>query len=388
MFTVYVAVARDLEDAIVSELKGHSDVVLLGSAHDISTALRDLSQARPGALILDDAILTDASSEILAGFSNAPYPVILLAGAEGPLVAKRALAIGAKDLIDRLEWQHELFPALERVALPIAGDKREGRVISIFSSKGGVGKTMLSANLAVSLADKVHDPVVVVDLDLTFGDIAALFGTTPKATIRDLMNGPLTLQAVMASLTEVLPHVSVLAAPRTPEEVEDIRAEMLVPIFQVLRQAFHFVVVDLSPGYDQINVTTLDLSDVVLVITTPDVVTLRAVAQSLRLFRQGFHYDDKKVRLVLNRSGSKTGITVQDVAATLKQPVLYELPTEGNLPARAANQGEPLLRFDPQSSLAEAINEMASRLIQEETGRRHKRRGPRAWLESFTRRHR
>ncbi|MCY0878466.1 MAG: P-loop NTPase [Firmicutes bacterium] len=388
MFTVYVAVASDLEQAIVAEIKGRPDLVLLGTAHDAFTAIRACRQAHPGVLILDDALLANASADALASLANAPYPIILLAGADGPAVAKRALTIGAQDLVDRAEWRQELLPSLERVARPLAGDKREGRVISVFSSKGGVGKTMLSANLAVSLADKVHDPVVIVDLDLTFGDIAALFGATPKTTIRDLMTAPLTLQAVMGALTEVLPQVFVLAAPRTPEEVEDIRAEALVPVFQWLRQAFHYVIVDLSPGYDQINVTTLDLSDVVLVITTPDVVTLRAVSQSLRLFRQGFHYDEQKVRLVLNRSGSRTGITVQDVAATLKQPVLYELPTEGNLPARAANQGVPLLRLEPESSLAVAIGDLASRLIQEESGRRPKRRGPRAWFESFTRRHR
>lgn len=388
MFTVYVAVAEDLLNLLADQLREHAEVVMLGITADLVAAVQACAQKHPGVLVLDDALLTQASAETVHSLVDAPYPIVLLATANGPAVAKRALAIGAKDLIDRSQWRQELFLTLERVALPIAGEKREGRVISIFSPKGGVGKTMLSTNLAVSLANKSHDPVVIVDLDLAFGHVAAMFGSAPKATIRDLMDRPLTVQTMMATVTEVVPHVFVLAAPLKPEEVEDIRAEALVPLFQLLRQTFHYVIVDLSPGYDQINVTTLDLSDILLVIATPDVVALRTVSQSIRLFREGFHYDAKKVQLVLNRSGSKTGITAKDVSATLKHPVLYELPTEGSLPTRAANQGIPLLSLDPHCPLSHAIGDMAARLIQEEAGRRNKRRTPKDWLESFRHRRR
>ena len=389
MFTVYIAATEEYRNSMSAMVRETPDVILAGTATSLEVALDACARNNPGVLLLDDALLRD-NAETLARCAAAPYPIVLLAHATGPAVAKRALAIGAHDLIDKNTWRDELMLTLERAADLLAGQKRAGKILAVFSPKGGVGKTTLSVNLGIALAQKTHDPVVIVDLDLAFGDVAAMVGVTPTATLHNLITPPIDMPAVAQVLVEVVPNVYALPAPINPEEAEDIRPEMVVALFEVLKAEYSYIIADLAPGYNEITITTLDSSDKILTVCTPDVVTLRTVGQSLQLFRDGFHYPASKVRLVLNRSGSKTGISSADVNALLKTHITYTLPSEGSIPARAANDGIPMVVMEPRCAMASALYAMADALIQEDTGRRGKRRpgSKGSWLGRWTRRKR
>jgi pilus assembly protein CpaE len=287
------------------------------------------------------------------------------------------LAIRARDVVAKSAWQEELIPCLSRVAPPLEGSvKKLGKIIVVFSSKGGVGKTTIAVNLAMALGERAHSPLVLLDLDLAFGDVAPMIGQVPQVTIHDLLNTAIDQPTIKRAVTEVGSNVSVLPAPVRPEQAEDIHAEHLVRILEVLRESFTYIVIDMAPGYGELNVTALDMSDIILTVCTPDVVTLRTVGQALQLFREGFRYPADKVRLVLNRSGSRTGVNVQDIEAILNNQVVYELPSDGSLPVRSANEGAPLVAKYPNSNLTKAILAMADALIKEDFGNRRGKRGP------------
>jgi pilus assembly protein CpaE len=333
-------------------------------------AVEECGREMPGVLLIDDVLLA-ASPGMIDQLATKVYPRVYLAAGSDPHAMRRALAVGARDLVDEGTWSKELLLALERVAQPLVGsDRAPGRIITIFSPKGGVGKTTISVNLALALAEKRHEKVILVDLDLAFGDVSLMMGLTPTTTLHELMGQSIDLTRIEHVVTKFASNVFVLPAPLHPEEAEDVHPDDLSVLLLGLKEYYTYVIVDLAPGYDDLNVTALDLSDVVLTVCTPDIVALRTVSQALQLFREGFHYPPRKVRVALNRSGSKTGISVDDVTAILGHPVNYELPSEGTLPVRAANEGVPLMRAEPTCHLSAALDRIADVLVREDVGGR------------------
>ncbi len=386
MFAVYMAAETALGDAWEEWLRQHpDDAVLVGRTNDLGEAVRDCRRDLPGVLLLDDQVLAK-DSLAMAPLADLVCPIVLVGLPDGGDAARRALAIHAKDLIPLHHWREELMVSLNKAALPLyPRDRQEAQVLAVFSSKGGVGKTTLSVNLAAALAERTHDAVVIVDLDLAFGDVSTMLGLTPETTIYDLSSGPIDSARVRRVIQPVANRLSVLAAPLTPEQAEDVNGTLLVRLLEVLKDEYAYVILDLAPGYHDVNVTALDLAEVVLTICTPDVVTLRAVGQALTLFREDFRYPADKVRLVLNRTGSRTGIERSDVSRILRSPVHFELPSAGSLPVRAANQGLAFVLAESSSPLAQAIVSLADSVAKgrEETvgvSRRTPKRG--GWMRS------
>jgi len=167
MFSVYIAAESDLSQALTAHCHRHpDDVLVMGSSVTLDQALLDCARDCPGLLLLDDrlvAVLPDPARRL----ESAPCPIILMAAEDIAGATQRAVLLGAKDLLTRDNWSQELLASAGRHALPLyPRDRKRGSVITVFSSKGGVGKTMLAVNLAASLASRHHEPVVIVDLDL------------------------------------------------------------------------------------------------------------------------------------------------------------------------------------------------------------------------------
>ena len=371
MFTVYVASEEGLRKRVVGAVKHIPGAVLNGSSIELRQALEECAAENPGVLLIDDTLLTQNVGlyEQIAGIS---YPVILIASPTDAGAARRALSIKAKDFISSDTWEQDLGAILSRTATHLEGEvHRDGRVIVVFSSKGGVGKTTLSVNLGIALAKASRQPVAILDLDIQFGDVAPMVGDAPLVTLYDLIKGKkhVDQEMVKRALKRVANNVYILAAPNNPEEADDIRADHVIQILQLLREIHAYVIVDTAPGYTDINVAAFDFSDTILTVCTPDVITLRTVGQALQVFYDGFHYSHDKVRIVLNRSGSKTGVETVDIAQVLESPVSYQLPSDGAYPVRAANEGAPLINQFPDSLLSRSIQHMAGDLVQETEGR-------------------
>ena len=371
MFTVYVASHDELRTELTVAVKNIPGVILNGSSADLRESLEECAAEAPGVFLVDDTLLAQ-NVGLFEKLAAVPYPVVVLAPSADAEAARRALAIRAKDFISLDSWTEDLGPILSRVAVPIQGETRQdGRVFVVFSSKGGVGKTTLSVNLAIALAKASRQPVVIMDLDIQFGDVAPMVGDAPLVTLFDLVKGTAAVDADMLkrAVKRVANNVYILAAPDNPEEADDVHADQVVQILHLLRETYAYVIVDTAPGYTDINVAAFDFAHTILTVCTPDVVTLRTIGQALQVFYDGFHYPKDKVRIVLNRSGSKTGVETADIAQVLQTPIAFQLPSDGAFPVRAANEGHPLLLQFPDSALSRAIQSMANDLVRETEGR-------------------
>lgn len=367
MFSAYIAAEPETANHWSQYLSERPErALLVGRTATLDTALSECLRDAPGVLLLDDALL--AEGDPLDRLLQLTCPIVLIGPPQNAAAARHALALKAKDFLTHDNWREELWTTLDRVAISLyPRDRKSGRIFAIFSPKGGVGKTTLAVNLAVALASRHHEPVAVVDLDLSFGDVAPMLNLNPTATMHDVMMHQADPAVLDQAMTETDFDVDVLAAPQAPDQAEDIQLPSLVRILRALREQYTYTVLDLAPGYQETNVAALDISDRVLTLCTPDVVTLRALGQALALFRDTFRYPGEKIRVVLNRTRSGTGIEPSDVTAILKVPRVDELPSAGSLPVRAANQGLPFVRHAPAHPLARAIAQLADDLADQGT---------------------
>lgn len=285
-----------------------------------------------------------------------------------------ALRAGVRDAVAMTADGAQVLEAAERVGramvarslrAPSDADRVvPGRVIVAFSTKGGVGKSVIATNLAVSLSRKQQRPVVIVDADLQFGDVAVMLDVRPRNTTLDvaaaidgadfeMMNGLLT--------TYESTGMRVLPAPIEPSAAAQITAAQMLSIVSFLRTMFGYIVVDLSPHFDDVVVALLDAADDVLMVASmdiPSVKNLKVGIQTLDLLA----LTEGKMQLVLNRADAHVSLAVGDVEKALGVPAEFRIPSDVAVP-RAVNRGIPVTIDKPRSAASLALERLAESFL-------------------------
>ena len=237
-----------------------------------------------------------------------------------------------------------------------------GKQITIFSPKGGVGKTTTAVNLAIALADKGKNRVCVVDLDLGFGDIAITLQLFPARTIADAVHMESGLDAALLE-TLLTPHrdnVYALVAPVQPDAKDTIPASLTGRILRLLKQSFDYVVVDTAPTFDEHVLQAFDETDEILLLTTLDVPTLKNVKIAVETLDL-LNFPTGKRHLILNRADDKVGLTPEKVESTLDMKIAKSIPTSPQV-ANSTNAGEPIVSSLPRHAVSQAILSLAREL--------------------------
>jgi pilus assembly protein CpaE len=232
-------------------------------------------------------------------------------------------------------------------------------VFTVFSSKGGTGKTFLATNLAAALATRSDLDTALVDLNLDMGDVFATFGTEPTGSLVDLASGELDAETVLAAGTELGPHLWGFATSQGSPA--DLSGEGAGRILRAIRSHFAIVVIDGPGKYDDRMLAALELSDAVLVIAGLDVVALRHMSSTIgTLHSLGIPRD--RVRVVINRSDSRTGIEISQVERVMRIKMDALIPSSRLVPT-ALNNGIPVYLLEPTSGVARAIDAFAETLL-------------------------
>jgi pilus assembly protein CpaE len=235
-------------------------------------------------------------------------------------------------------------------------------LIAVLGPKGGTGKTLVSSNLAVSLAQRGRK-VALLDLDLQFGDVGLCLGLSPDRTIYDLVKAGGTIDAdkLEGYMTEHASGVRALLAPSRPDQAASVSVEILRDVYSVLRATHDYVIVDTPPGFTPEVIATIDSASDICVVGMLDSLSLKNTKLGLEtLDLMGF--DPGHIQLVLNRAGTKVGITADDVRTVIGRDPDVMVPSDREIP-RAVNEGQPIVLAKPGSEAARSFFQLADRFV-------------------------
>lgn len=291
-----------------------------------------------------------------------------------------ALRSGVNDVLPQPVDAAALQEAVTRIAASVGGSatassssRKEGprgRVITVFSTKGGAGKSMLAVNVAVSMARSQSQPVILVDADLQFGDLAVMLKMAPQHTIVDAVNSIDRLDAGYLEnllITHEPSGIRVLPAPLEPAFADQIGAPEMARIIDLLREMGAYVVVDTPAYFNEIVLTLIEESDDVLLVAGMDIPNIKNVKiglQTLRLLNTPM----SKIHLVLNRANSKVKLDVGEVERTLQVKADAQIPSDVVVP-QSVNKGVPVVIDSPKSGVAKAIEAYARTFVTDASNR-------------------
>lgn len=321
------------------------DLVVISPAADLGEALRfaaGLRMTRPTAGVIlvrehvDVALLTEA---LRAGVRE-----VVGAGDGGALAAA---CDHSRALSDHARVTEGAEPA------------HRGKIVTVFAAKGGCGKTTIAINLAAALAAADGTRVCIVDLDLSFGDVAISVQLEPVRTISDAlpMAGHLDTTGAASLLTPYRPGLDVLLAPVTPGDAEKIPATLVGELLGVLRGMYDFVVVDTPAQFSEHVLSAMDVSDHHLLLTTPDTPAMKNLRIALDMLDL-LSYSREIRSVVVNRSDSKVGLSANDVERIVRSSVNGHIPSSRNVPI-SINKGVPIVIATPTHPVSQAITRFA-----------------------------
>ncbi|WP_162185703.1 AAA family ATPase [Lentzea aerocolonigenes] len=248
------------------------------------------------------------------------------------------------------------------VVIP-AQQSTEGKIAVVFATKGGCGKTTTATNLAVTLHAGGANRVCLVDLDIAFGDVAISLQLTPVRTLVDAMamDGQLDETGASGLLTRYRPGLECLLAPVEPGDAQQIPASLVTDVLRVLRRMFDYVVIDTPPQFNEHVLAVLDEADHHVLLTTPDVPTLKNLRLTIDMLDLLSYPRDRRL-IVLNREDSRVGLTVTDVESVVKTGVAVRVPASLAVPA-SINRGVPITIDQPEHRVSAGFREIATRIL-------------------------
>ncbi len=297
-------------------------------------------------------------------------PVVVFADPSESEYIRRALLAGARAFLPLDFTPPSLTQTLDDLSVELAVGPGKagppGRLITVFSLKGGVGRTLIATNLAVALRGVTDGPVALVDGQMAYGDVEIALNLRPQHTIADLMGQLETLEPEVmdAALVRHASGLRVLAAADSATDAERMHPGHLVSILRVLRRQYPWVVVDTGSWLDDRLEPVLEASDTILLVTTPEMTSLRAARIFLQMAReQG--YSPEKIRLVVNRADLVGGVPDKEIQRNLGVVPFALLADDSPLVTYSLNRGVPLVESHARKPLARVIRQMAEVFVKE-----------------------
>jgi pilus assembly protein CpaE len=291
-------------------------------------------------------------------------PVVVISEASPNGFLRQAFEAGADDVITFPQSPEQVAFTLQKVIARRKGLTLPGKaaapLIGVLGPKGGTGKTLIATNLAVALAQRDAN-VVLVDLDLQFGDIGLALGLSPERTMYDLMKAgpPFDHEKLDRHLIRHSSGVKVLIAPTRPDQASAVSIEFLRDIYASLRTMCDAVIVDTPPGFTPEVIATIDVSSDICMVGMLDSLSLKNTKLGLETLDL-MGYDGEHVSLVLNRADSRVGITPDDVATIVGRVPDVSIPSDREIP-RCINEGTPIVAARPSSGAAKAFRALGDR---------------------------
>lgn len=343
----------------VKEIRAaNPEVILIDSVMD----------GQPTFELIDDLTLQFPDSAIVAILAN-----------DNPLNAQKAMLAGARAFIVQPFTGVALLSSLRRVrdlenrrrfsqTTAGGGDPSLGepmQIMTVYSPRGGVGCSTVAINLALAIHGQIESRVLLMEGKMLFGHLALMLNIRAHNDITDLIPHANLLDENLVK-DVVVRHASgidVLLSPSDVQAGQGVRPEDLLGILRAVRKMYDFIVIDTGSYLDENTVTLMDLSDRVLLLTTPDLASLHDASRFLQISRT-LSYAPGKMLTILNRTGMLGGVKTKDIEAALHHEVYAYIPEDDPKVVRSLNRGVPHIYKYPRSPVSRSIRKIAKSVVE------------------------
>jgi pilus assembly protein CpaE len=361
-----VSADKSVRKKLRNQLEQMEHVNLTSVVKSTDEVARELQTTRLDILILG---LSEKAEETLRWLDETKesFPntaVFVTSASKAPELVISAMRAGAQEFLSQPIVTTDLIQAIDRVRKARTKFKAKapirGKIISVFSKKGGLGVTSLAVNLAVALSHESEEKAALIDLDLQLGDVTSFLNLSPEYNILDCLNqdGGVDAVKLQSCMTRHESGVYVLPEPKNPADADNVGNSHINQILNQLKSMFSYVIVDLSHVFDSRNLEVFELSDSIILVSVPNISSIRAAKKALGVFKE-MGYLQGKVRLVINRVGKKDSISMEQIEKTLHFPVSWVIPNNYPVVIDAINSGVPLTNHRSVSNVSKSIAGLA-----------------------------
>jgi pilus assembly protein CpaE len=377
---IYITGSCDGVETLKATLADHPEIQLVGSSEQVAEAAPALTGGHLHCVLHATRSSILPQNELAQIREHTQAPVVIVASGEASALLEQALDADVADVLLLPQLPDNVVFAIRKAAhagrrlQAEGGHGKRGQILTVFSPKGGTGKTVTATNLAAAFAKYGKKRTLLLDLDLQFGDAAIMLGLEPEKTVYDLVVAPgeLDTEKLAGYTTRHACGLDVLPAPLRPEDAELITEVKITRLLEVARESFDVIVVDTSPFFHGPMLATLDRTDELIVLCGLDVPTLKNVKLSLHTLDL-LSFPAAKIKYVLNRANSKVGMKRSEVEQALDVKIDFEVPSDRAVPL-AVNRGVPAVVADGGSDFSRAVRSMSKGLLVPTHERKSKRR--------------
>ncbi len=362
---VVLSTGLDSFKEIRTALSAESRIRLLAGGNDAEQLYGEIVRLKPSAALITLGSNPEAAIKLIQKLATeCPTTAIISAANDAsPDMILESLRAGAREFLRLPVSAEELRTVADRISAFFAGQvevpKKKGRMIAVFSSKGGCGTSFIATNLAAANATRT----VLVDLNLQAGDLPLFLGVDPKYSIADMVENRARLDdSLIASfVAPCTSKLSLLAAPKEADSADEIEPEHIFEVLQRLRESYDYLVLDPQHTFDAITLAALDQCDEIVLVLTLDIPAIRSTQRALEIFDR-LGYPRKKVRIVVNRWSKQIDLDLRQVEKFLGEPVIGFVPSDYQTAVNSINLGTPLVVSDSGSSIAKEIRRISDTL--------------------------
>ena len=273
---------------------------------------------------------------------------------------------GAKEFVPVPIIKNEFFEAIKNLVTEMNEPvkKNKCKIISVFSNKGGIGKTSLATNLALELAKITKENIALIDLNFQMGDITTFLDLKPSFNISYMLeNLDKMNETFLLSTLERYKSTSlyVLADPPYFKQADNIQPRQITRLFDTLKETFSYIIVDAEASFDGKNIAALDNSDLIMLVTVANLPALRNTQRCLELFEK-LGYDREKIKIVVNRYMENDEIKEVDIEKVLSKDIYWKIPNNYFAIMSAINKGIPVSDVNDTTNVSQSYKKLAQQI--------------------------
>ena len=354
--------SREIIKSFIENLDFVNEVKLYD---DFTRGYEDIKQSENPIVILDISEDFAGLDEIAGKLKLVTSKIIITSVNYSTNTIIKALRLGAKEFLPKPVLREDLVRVLSMLASISPENKvSQSKIITVYSNKGGIGKTTIAVNLAAELAKVTKDKVALVDLNLQLGDISTFLNLNPPFDVNYVIRRLIDKEEnILIKGFEKYKDLSlyVLSDPSYIEQSESITTQQITTLFSALKKVFPYIVIDMSSSIDSISLKILDSSDWIMFTTIVNIPAIRNAQRCLNLFRSR-KYPSNKVKIVINRYMENDEIKIEDIENTLGESVYWKIPNNYFTIMEAINKGVSISEVNAESNIGNSFRDFAAKV--------------------------